>query len=132
MFVVTSIYHDIFYLSFVLYLHLGVVNHLIVLVCHENVHVAETLESTDFIASYAQTTSEIFQKEKDAAPMYPAGVATRATVYDTCARVELWSFPEPLTSLREEGPRDPRCNPRSKELGIRVYASKSGDGLSQT
>ena len=64
MFVVTSIYHDIFYLSFVLYLHLGVVNHLIVLVCHENVHVAETLESTDFIASYAQTTSEIFQKRE--------------------------------------------------------------------
>ena len=33
--------------------------------------------------------------------MYPAGVATRATVYDTCARMELWAFPDPLTSLRE-------------------------------
>ena len=48
--------------------------------------------------------------------MYLAWVETHATINDSCARIEPCAFPKPSTLLRDESPRDIKCNLRSKEL----------------
>uniref|UniRef100_A0AAV1UT86 Uncharacterized protein n=1 Tax=Peronospora matthiolae TaxID=2874970 RepID=A0AAV1UT86_9STRA len=56
---------------------------------------------------------ERHEKAKSAVPTYPARVDIRASVHNTCARLEPRAHGVVKMSFRDEGPRDPINAPRS-------------------
>ena len=56
------------------------------------------------------------ERARNAAPMYPARVETRAIAHDTFARMEPRASSEPSKLLRDESSRDPQYSQRPNEL----------------